>query len=72
MGAPETTAPRKNIREPERQETQKRQKLDKEKEIPTNVRRVEDKILEGATFTFEVIVTTEENWENHLKEHRTR
>ena len=71
-GAPETTAPRKNIKEPERQEdTRKRQRI--EKEILTNVRRVEDKVMEGETITdFEVIVRTEEEWEIHIKEHQTR
>ena len=53
-GAPETTAPRKNIKEPERQkDTRKRQRIEKEneKEILTNVRRVEDKVMEGETIT---------------------
>ena len=53
-GAPETTAPRKNIKEPERQkDTRKRQRIEKEneKEILTNARRVEDKVMEGETIT---------------------
>ena len=37
------------------------------------VRRVEDKVMEGETITnFEVTVTTEEEWEIHIKEHQTR
>ena len=66
-----TTAPKKEKREPERQETRKRQKL--EKETHTNIRRVEDKVWEGETLTdFDIIVTTEEEWEVHLREHQTK
>ena len=39
----------------------------------TNIRRVEDKVWEGDTLTdFEIIVTTEEEWEVHLREHQTK
>ena len=39
----------------------------------TNIRRVEDKVWEGETLTdFDIIVTTEEEWEVHLREHQTK
>ena len=67
-GPPPPTAPKKKQLVQEKEDGNEKKRLRKDTERLTNIKRIEDKIIEGESITDFEIVTVD--WEERLKEHR--